>query len=360
MTQEQNFVISPEDLTALAEEIFKQAGVGETDARIVALSLVEANLRGTDSHGVLRIENYIKRLKLGGAQARPEYRQLRETAATIVLDADEGLGAPVSNHACQLIRAKALKNDLAFGVVRNSNHFGAASRWALLLSGDNMIGFCGSNVEVLMAAIGGKARAIGNNPLAVAVPAGAYEAVCLDMACSVVALGKALEYQHQKLSMPLGWFYDAEGQDTTDPFQAILAVPFGGHKGFGIAVIIELLSSLLAGGAFGGQINSMYGAVEKPNRLSHYFGAIRIEAFRELAEFKTDVDAFLDGLKNSPRKAGVSEIFYPGEIEAGKKAANAQKGVILPASVALELTEIARDLNVDQKYSRALTARPVA
>ncbi|MDR1920535.1 MAG: Ldh family oxidoreductase [Candidatus Adiutrix sp.] len=359
MSGAENYVISGPDLLNLTTEIFVKAGLGREDAGIAAGSLVEANLRGTDSHGVIRVENYIKRLKHGGAAANVKCRLVSATPATIVLDAENGLGAVASRQVCGLVRDKALKNNLAFGVVRNSNHFGAASMWALLLAGDDLISFVGSNVHRLMPAPGGKGAAIGNNPFALAVPAGRYEPMCLDMACSVVAQGNVLKYRHDRRQMPEGWFVDSEGEPTTDPFEALMVLPFGGHKGFGIAVIVEMLSALLAGGAFADNIGSQYDDLVNPNRLSHFFGAMRIDAFRDLGEFKSDVDEFIDKLKAVPKKAGVAEIFYPGEIEAARKKANLKSGIKLPRSIVEELSEIAAELKVEKTMIAPLTARPV-
>lgn len=360
MSGAEAYLISKDDLLRLTTQIFVKVGVDEDEALIVAGSLVEANLRGTDSHGVIRVENYVKRLQQGGAAANVKCRVVTETPSTVVIDANNSLGAVTSRHVSALVREKALKNNMAFGVARNSNHFGAASMWALELAGDDLISFCGSNVHRLMPAPGGKGPAIGNNPFAVVAPAGKYEPMCLDMACSVVAQGNLLKYKHEKKQMPEGWFVDAEGEPTVDPFQALMVLPFGGHKGFGIAIIVEMLSALLAGGAFADQLGNQYEDLINPNRLSHFFGALRIDAFRDLAGFKADVDEFIDKLKATPRKVGTQEVFYPGEIEAKRKIANLKSGITLPHSIVKELSDIAGDLKVDGQYIAPLTARPVS
>ena len=344
------YIISGEKLYGLTKEIFRGEGLCEEHADSVAKSLVEANLRGTDSHGVVRVENYIKRLRNGGAKPNTKCTTISETPTTIAMDGNNGLGAVVSQQVCEIVRKKAQENNIAFGVARESNHFGAASYWASKLASDDMIGFAGSNVQLLMVAIGSKKPAIGNNPIAISVPAEKHANVCLDMACSTVATGRILEYRHKGEPLPDGWAVDEEGEFTNDPWKGLLCTPFGGHKGFGIAVIIEILCSLLASGAYGKDVGNMYDILDKPNRLSHFYGAIKISAFRSLAEFRRDVDGFIDQLKGVQKKTGVNEIYYPGEIEATRRNINETKGIILLESLVNELADYAKENDVAEEY----------
>ncbi|MDR2946362.1 MAG: Ldh family oxidoreductase [Candidatus Adiutrix sp.] len=354
----EQYLVQPDFLTEVVTEIFIKAGVEGRDAAVVAESMVEANLRGTDSHGVLRVENYVKRIQQGGTKARTEFAIINETPTTVAADAQHGLGAVAADRLGALVREKALQHNLGFGVVRRSNHYGAAALWALKAAGDDMIGFSCSNVEPIMSAIGGKTAAIGNNPFALAIPAGRHHAICLDMATSVAAWGKVVEYRHLQKPLPEGWAVDADGEKTTDPFKASLLEAFGGHKGFGLAVGVEVLSSLLAGGAFLDMVGTMYKDITKPNDLSHCCAAIRISAFRDPAAFRADVDDLIDRIKRGARKEGTAEIFYPGEIEARKKAVNLEKGLKLPASVAEELAGFAREHGLDARLTAGLTATP--
>ncbi len=355
----ENHLITKDELYKVCTQLFMKEGLSSENADILVSSLLEADLRGTSSHGVVRIENYIKRLRQGGAVANAVNTILYQTPTTVVMDGNNGLGAIVSHQACEIVRKKALENKLAFGVVKESNHFGAASRWAFELAGDDMIGIAGSNVHALMVALGSRKPAIGNNPFAVVVPADKYGSVCLDMACSTVAGGKVLEYRHKNMPLPDGWFVDEEGNNTNDPFKGMLVTPFGGHKGFGIAVIVEILSSLLSGGAFGDGLGNQYEIMNKPNHLSHFFIAIRIDAFRDPAGFNADVDAFIDHLKATPRKDDCREIYYPGELEKRRHAVNLIKGIVLEASLADELAGIARENGVDEDLVACLKAHPL-
>ena len=350
------YKVQSDKLYKVCLEIFKNEGICEDHADMVCSALIEAELRGTSSHGVIRVENYIKRLRAGGTKANTECRIVHETPMSLVLDGDNGLGFVVATQASRLIRKKAEQSGMAFGVAKESNHFGATSRWAFEMSGGDMIGFAGSNVHNIIAAIGAKKPAIGNNPFAIVFPADKHESICLDMACSTVAWGKAIEYRHKNIPVPDGWFVDANGENTSDPFQARYCTPFGAHKGFGIAVAVELLCSVLAGGAFGVELGNQYDVLDKPNRLSHFFGAIKISAFRDLSAFKSDVDRFIDQLKSTEKKAGVDEIFYPGEPEARCKANNTEKIILLEESAVRELENYAREVGVSPELITCLKA----
>ncbi len=353
------YVMQKDDLIYLSRKIFESEGVGETDACTVAESLVEADLRGTRSHGVARIENYIKRLRAGGTVANVTYEVVKETPSTVLIDAHNSFGSTVSQHAVDMVRKKAMEQNIAFGVVRQSNHFGAGSYWALKLAGEDMIGFSGSNVEMNMVAIGSRKPVIGNNPFAIAFPAEKHTNVCVDMATSTVAFGKILEYRQLNKRLPDGWFVDADGEYTNDPFSDGIVAPFAAHKGFGIAVAIEAMTSLLSEGAFGDKIGSMYNKLDEPNALSHYFGAIRISAFRDPTGFRRDVDDFIENIKRAPRKNGVDELYYPGELEERSRIKSEKNGIVLTESLADELIQLAKEAKIEDNLIAAVKANPV-
>ncbi|MPN20303.1 putative oxidoreductase YjmC [bioreactor metagenome] len=195
--------------------------------------------------------------------------------------------------------------------------------------------------------------AIGNNPFSVVVPACKHKSICADMATSMVALGKVLDYRLKNQPLPDGWAIDENGTPTNDSNAAKHLLPFAAHKGYGIAVILEVFCSILSGGDFGKSINSMYGNIDKPNNLSHCFMALRIDAFRDLEQFKADVDAFIDYLHAIPAAAGHT-ILMPGEIEHNNKVRNQKEGIDLPENLITELAQIAESLGVDdlQQYFR--------
>lgn len=340
-----NFTVDACKLSSLASQIFLKKGLSEQAADLMAASLVEANLRGVASHGVVRIGNYVSRINNGGTNPNANIRIIEDTPISALLDGDNGLGAIVATKAVKIARDKAENTGFGCVVVRKSNHYGAAAYWAEHLAGDDMIGFSCTNVEALMVPTGAKKMAIGNNPFSVVVPAGKHPCICADMATSEISYGKILDFRLKNQPLADGWAVDKEGLPTKDPFAAEYLLPFGAHKGYSLAVVLEIFSSLLSGGDFGSRINSMYGQTDKPNNLSHCFIAMKINAFRNVDEFKADVDAFIDYLHQTPAVEG-RRVLLPGEIEHNRKSASQREGIELPENLVKELTEIANSLGI--------------
>lgn len=335
--------VTHEQLNNFISNIFLSSGMNIEEAKVVADNLVFANLTGHDSHGVLRTKIYIDRIKAGGVNLNPDIKIISETNTTILIDADNALGATTAYRASQIAREKAKKDGLACVVVKNSNHFGATAFWSSLIAQDDMISFACTNTEALMAPPGGKEVLLGTNPLSVCVPSGSYGAINYDIATSAVAQGKILDARVKGLSIPEGWGVDEEGQPTTDPNKAIYLVPFGAHKGFGLAILVEVLSAVLAGGEFGRQVNGMYKDTSKPNNVSHCFMAFNIEALRKVDDFKKDMDSFIDHIHETKMAEGQT-IYYPGEIEKINRQERKKNGIKLPDNLVLELEELAKSL----------------
>lgn len=329
-------------LSEIVRTIFKKEGLSEEDAAIMADNLLDANCRGMDSHGVLRVENYVKRIHTGGSVPNAEVKLIRETPVSAVLDGGDGLGAVVSTKAADLCRAKAEKNGIAAVAIRNSNHYGTSAYYCEKMAGKDMIAFSCSNVEPLMAPPGATRVAIGNNPFCMAAPCGKYGEIISDMATSQVAWGKVLNYRLLDKKLPGPWGIDENGNATDDPHAAKFLAPMGLHKGYGIAVLLEILSSLLSGGVFGDDINSMYGDVDKPNKLSHFFLCMKVELFRDLDEFNADMERFYEFL-HSITTADGGRIIVPGELEAKNKKHNNSEGITVTEALAKELLEMAYD-----------------
>ncbi|MBT1002019.1 Ldh family oxidoreductase [Paenarthrobacter sp. DKR-5] len=344
-------------LLDLCAGILRNNGLTDRDAHIVANSLVDADLRGVSSHGVLRMETYLQRLNNRVMNATPEVKVFNETAATAVLDGDNGFGQVVSQRAVDVLLAKTKDTPIAAVSVRNSNHFGAAAYWAAQLAEQDLIGVAVSNVEPLMPPPGGAEARIGNNPLSVVVPAQTHRPIVVDMATSVVPLGKILNAKSKGEPIPEGWGLDSDGKPTTVPDEVINGgslFPVGGPKGYGLAVIVEVLSALLSGGEFGTDIHSMYQELESPNRISHFFMAIKISAFLDPQIFKTSVDRYIDQIKSSPLAPGNDAIYMPGEIELKAKDTNMANGISLPPSVAAGLLTLAKKADVSEELIRSL------
>ncbi len=327
-------------LQRLVTTIFEKNGLTNEDAATLAGSLLDANIRGMHSHGVLRVENYIKRIQQGGTDPHADIRIVHETPFSATIDGGNGLGAIVSSRAVDICRRKAEENGIACVAVRNSNHYGTAAYYCERLAKNDMIAFSCSNVEPLMAPPGATRVAIGNNPFCMVAPAGRHPFISSDMATSQVAWGKVLDYRLKDQKLPGPWGVDENGSATDDPHAARFLAPMGAHKGYGIAVLLEILSSLLSGGQFGTDINSMYGTLDKPNNLSHFFMAMKISAFRDLQEYRDDMDRFIEYLQSIPTADG-GHIIVPGELEERNKQKALRDGIEITDGLCRELLEMA-------------------
>lgn len=336
----------PKKINALVTEIFVRENVPQEDAAIIAEALLDANLTGRASHGVLRVVAYVDRLEAGGGKARPDIHIVKESDTTALIDGDNGLGMVAAYKASKIAREKAEKAGIACVTVKNTNHYGAAAYWTEMIAQDDMIAFSCANVAPLVAPPGGKDVALGTNPVCIYVPSATHGPMCLDIATSTVAQGKLFDYQLKHQELGVGWAVDVNGIPTTDPDKARFLTPFGAHKGYGIACMIEVMSALLAGGHFGRELNDMYEDIDKPNNLSSCFIAIKIDRFRPVDEFKADVDRFIDYLHSIPPAEG-QRVFFPGEIELINKAKAQQEGLQLPEDLVEQLTGIAKRLGIE-------------
>ena len=337
------YTVPVEKLSDLVVTIFEKNGLTTEDAELMAANLLDANIRGMHSHGVLRVENYVKRIQCGAAKVNAELKVLHETPFSATLDGGHGLGAVIGSKAADLCRKKAEEIGIACVTVRNSNHYGTSAYYCERMAKDDMIAFSCSNVEPLMAPPGATKVAIGNNPFAMVAPRGdRHDYIVSDMATSQVALGKILNYRLNNEKLPGEWAIDENGKPTNDPFAAKFLMPMGLHKGYGIAVLLEILCSVLAGGPIGTEINSMYGDVEKPNNLSHFFMCMKVSAFQDIADYRKNLDKFVDYLQSIPN-AGGGHIVVPGELEAASRAKTLKNGVEITEALAKELLGMAYD-----------------
>lgn len=335
------------ELARCCRQILVAVDVPEPEAEIIADSLVEANLRGVDSHGVIRLPVYVKRIKMGLVKAKAEYEVLNDTPVTAVISGKHSMGQVLGVKAMELAIEKARENNVGVVAVRDSHHYGSAAYYALKAAENGMIGISMSNTVPLMPAPGGASKAVGNNPLAFAVPAGKNPPLVLDMALSVVALGKLLVAKSAGKPIPEGWATDKHGVPTTDPEKALdggFILPVGGHKGYGLALMVDILSGVLSGSAFGKGVKSMYS--DNPVSIGHLMMAINIKAFMPLEMFTEKVDALVEEIKSGPKAPGVKEFFMPGEIEHRIKQERLAGGIPLDAKVAEELRELAVSLGI--------------
>ena len=351
-------------LTDFCVRVFEKAGVSSEDARITADVLVRANLRCIDSHGVARLARYVNGLRDGVMVARPEERIVVETSTTITLDAGAGLGQPVSYRAMTKAIQKAGEYGCGFATVRNSNHYGIAGYYAMMALEQDMIGMSTTNAAVLVVPTFGRDAMYGTNPIALAVPAREERPFVVDMATSTVPRGKLEVYHRQEKPLPLGWATDEKGIPTSDTSRVLdnfvkragggllplggAGEEFSGYKGYGMGLMVEILSAVLPGAAF---LTSVYpkdaDGQPLPANLGHFFGAWRIDAFRPPEEFKGDMDRLIRELKGGSFAEGATRIYVHGEKEFDETDIRARHGIPLEAKVEASMRQIAADLSVD-------------
>ena len=362
-TIEQPTRISADRLRRFCTDIFIKLGVPQEDAWVTADVLVEANLRGVDSHGVARLRRYVDGLRNGVMVARPNVRVVQETAATALVDGGGGLGQPVSARAMKMALEKAASHGAGFVTVRNSNHYGIAGYYAMMALPQDMIGISMTNSDVLVVPTFGRNAMLGTNPISVAAPAGEERAFVLDMATSTVPRGKLEVYDRLGRKMPLGWATDEKGLATTDPTLVLQNMAgrrgggllplggegetLGGHKGYGLALLVDVLAGVLSGAAYADTIypRSPDGR-PLPANVGHFFGALRVDAFRPLEQFRQDMDDLIRRLKNSPKAEGQSRIYIHGEKEFEAAEERGKSGIPLDPKTVGALRSLSGELDV--------------
>lgn len=335
------FLFRAEALKAYAVRFFRHYQVSEEDARIAAEILVTADLRGVDSHGLIRLDTYYgSRLRAGKIDPNTPLKVLNETAATVAYDAGAGLGQVAGYRAMQRCIEKAGESGACMVTVRNSNHYGIAGYYAMMALPHDMIGISFTNSQPLVAPTYGRTAILGTNPIAVAAPAGRNRPYVLDMATSIVPIGRITVYQKAGKAIPEGWGVNKEGLITTDPSEvlqggALMALGgtdlMRGYKGYGLALLVDIFSGVLSGSSFGKSVG--HPNEDRPADVGHFFAALRIDAFRPKDEFIRDMDGLLDQLKNAPKASGQERIYIHGEKEFEMFEHNEQNGVPLMSEV---------------------------
>jgi LDH2 family malate/lactate/ureidoglycolate dehydrogenase len=333
-----------------AKNIFMKVGVSASDADIITKSLISANLRGVDTHGVTRMMGvYVKRIRVGVMNPVPRFEIVREKASTALIDCHNSIGQLGAHLAMQKTIEKAKKTGTAFVATTHSNHYGAAAYWTMMALEHGMIGFSAVNAPAAVAPTGGREALFGTNPFAVAVPAGKDIPFVLDMATTLVARGRIVLYAKQGKELQPGWAFDAMGRPTTDPQVALkgLLAPMGGYKGYGIAFAVDILSGILTGSNFGRHFPGMLAEnLEKPTDVGGVFGAIDIESFMDLSEFNARMEQAFTEVRNCVKADGVEKIYTPGEIEHNTTRERLQSGIPLPEEIHREYVALGKELGV--------------
>jgi LDH2 family malate/lactate/ureidoglycolate dehydrogenase len=342
--------VDADGLIEFATAVYAKEGLPELDARLVADTLVQSDLWGHQSHGVLRLGWYLDRLRNGVMKAvtKPEF--IVDAGAIALIDGHDGVGHVVT----MLATREAIKRAKAHGVgavgVRYSNHFGTCMYYTLTGAREGCVMLLTTNGGPAMAPWGGRKKIIGTNPWSVAAPAGRRAPFVVDMANTGVARGKIYLARQKHQPIPLGWAIDSAGAPTTDPQEAIdgIILPMAEHKGYAIAAMVDMLSGVLTGSGFLSAVHSPYKTAEKSN-CGHFVIALNIDVFQPLDQFNARMEQYITEIKSVPAARGFDEVFYPGEIEARNDARNRAEGLLLPDDTLADLARIARETGLQSK-----------
>ncbi|GEN88968.1 MULTISPECIES: ureidoglycolate dehydrogenase [Oceanobacillus] len=326
-------MIPKKELQDITKKIFLKYGVTEEAAEAIADVLVHANLRGVDSHGVLRVEHYIKRIQSGGINPAAQPRVTETSASTSVLDGDNGFGHYISKSAMDIAIKQAEEAGAGAVAVKNSSHCGALSYFVEQAAQNNLIGIAMTHTDKIVVPFGGSEPFFGTNPIAFGFPANKEEPVILDFATSTVALGKILNAKEKKESIPHGWGVDENGEATHDPNKVVALSPFGGPKGYGLAMVVEIFSAMLTGAAFGPHVSKMYGEYDKNRELGHFFMAIDPAKFVSIDTFTSRLDQMIQELRETTPGPNIDKVYIPGELEMLNAKKRGKEGIPLPDSV---------------------------
>lgn len=343
---EGSLLIQAKKLREFGQAIFKKVGVPEPHAKETAEVLVDANLRGIDTHGIYLSNLYARRLQKQLINPSPEFHFEKRRAGVGILDADFSLGQPATLEAAR--QAVALARDAGVGIVavKNSNHFGTAAYYAEYIAGQDCIGLVMCDGECDVIPFGGREKFFGTDPICCCVPSQNQPWFCMDMATSEVAFGKVRAAAEAGQSIPPNWAVDREGNPVTDAQQAYAVVPMSGPKGFALGMMIEILSSRLTGMPYGAHIIRKFDDWENRAFMGHYIQAIDIEAFCPMEEFKKSMHELMTDLKRQPTAPGVNEILIPGEPEWRTKIKRAKQGCPIRKEDAQLLHQLGVDLGV--------------
>jgi LDH2 family malate/lactate/ureidoglycolate dehydrogenase len=339
--------LNPDRLLDFATRAYATAGMPQDDAHLAADTLVQADLWGHQSHGVMRLPWYVARLRSGVAKpvAKPEY--VVDAGAIGVIDGHDGMGQVLTMQATRDVIRRAKAHGIGAVALRNSNHFGTAMYYTLAAPREGCIMFLSTNASPAMAPWGSREKLVGNNPWSWAAPAGRFAPMVLDIANTAVARGKIYLARQRGTEIPPGWAINAEGEPTTDPVEALSGIiqPMAGHKGYAISVLMDVLSGVLTGSGVGPDVAGPYQA-EKRSAAGHLLIALNVEVFQPLPAFNARMEAMIERLHAAKLAKGAEQIFYPGEIEAANNARFREEGLTLPADTLVDLAKLAEEMQL--------------
>ncbi len=343
-----------ESLLDFTSRVFVRMGCPPTEAATAARALLSADLRGIDSHGVARLTGYVRLWEAKRANTTPDIRIIHETPSTAVVDGDGGLGLVVAPFAMQVAIEKARAVGTGWVSVQHSNHFGIAGYHAMKALDEDMIGIAMTNASALVAPTFSVERMLGTNPICVAIPAGEEPAFVADLATTTAANGKLEILQRKNQQAPQGWIQDKQGQISVNPHELKTGgalLPLGGdrehgsHKGYALGAIVDIFSAILSGANYGPWVPPFPAYVPMPENMpgkgiGHFFGAMRIDAFRPAEEFKKHMDQWIRRFRGAKTVEGQDRVLIPGDPEREMEIQRRQSGIPLMQSVAAELQEL--------------------
>ena len=350
-----------EHLSAFAKNIFLAMGCSEADAVTATVSLLSADLRGVDSHGVARLSGYTRLWEVKRVNATPKISIVHETPSTAVVNGDSGLGLVVAPFAMQVAIDKAKNAGTGWVSVKNSNHFGIAGHHAMMALPHDMIGIAMTNASALVAPTFSIEKLLGTNPIAVAIPAGKEPAFVADFATTTAANGKLEILQRKNAAAPTGWVQTSEGQSSVDANELKNGgslLPLGGdrehgsHKGYALGAIVDIFSAVLSGANYGPWVPPFPAYIAMPENMpgegiGHFFGAMRIDAFRTADDFKGNMDKWIQRFSTAKTIAGNEKVIIPGEPERAMEEERMKNGIPLDESVIEDLLVLAGKFDVD-------------
>jgi len=348
-------------LLSFVKSVFIKIGCIENDAMLAAINLLSADLRGIDSHGVARLSGYVRLWEAGRVNATPKIKVIHETPSTGVVDGDAGLGLVVASFAMNKAIEKAKMVGSGWISVQNSNHFGIAGQYAMMCLSEDMIGIAMTNASALVAPTFSKERMLGTNPIAVAIPAGEENPFVADFATTTAANGKLEVLQRKQQPIPDGWAQDNDGLNTNNAHtlkNGGSLLPLGSdrehssHKGYMLGSIVDIFSGVLSGANFGPWVPPFPAYIPMPenmpgNGIGHFFGAMRIDAFRPAKDFKNNMDLWIRRFRDAKPIDSSQPVIIPGEPEQIIQQYRMEKGLELNDEVEKDLLNLAEKFNVE-------------
>jgi len=336
------------ELERWSAEVLQRSGLVSVDARMAAQFITLANLRGVDSHGVALLPAYVQRLQAGGINPRPNLRLVVDLPGLAVMDGDHGIGHVAAARAMEEAVARARRVGAAFVIVQHTEHFGAAAHYAMLAAQNGMVGIALANGDPTMAPWGGTTPLFGTNPIAIAVPGPEDDPVVLDMATSASSWGRIALAARRGEKIPRDWAFDRHGRPTDDPNEAIdgLMAPLGGHKGYGLALMVDVLAGVLSGSAFAGHVPFKFKEAGRPQNVGALFAALDIAAVMPLDTFRERMADLVRQVHASQRAPGTERILVPGERSAEVRKRREREGIPLSEDIASDLRRLGDEVGV--------------